>query len=194
MTPNTDVSCNREIKFGALLERLPSASGEPPWFATGHYARKAWSHTPGRPLRPQLVRPTDRHKDQTYYLSSISEHGLRRALFPLSDLPKPEVRELARQHGLHNSDRPDSVGICFVGEKGKFSNFLGWPAAPSHNVSGTDLLLYQPTIFPRILVLSSTNSVAGLSDNTTACGATPSARIRVFLVCPPGCQFHGKIL
>ncbi|TEB39586.1 5-methylaminomethyl-2-thiouridylate-methyltransferase [Coprinellus micaceus] len=119
VTPNTDVSCNREIKFGALLERLPATSGQRPWFATGHYARKAWSHG-----RPQLVRPADKHKDQTYYLSSISENGLRRALFPLSQLPKTEVRELARKHGFHNAERPDSVGICFVGEKGKFKNFL----------------------------------------------------------------------
>ena len=119
VTPNTDISCNREIKFGALLERLPATSGQRPWFATGHYARKAWLCG-----RPQLVRPADKHKDQTYYLSSISESGLRRALFPLSELPKPEVRELARKHGLHNAERPDSVGICFVGEKGKFKNFL----------------------------------------------------------------------
>ncbi|KAJ2930700.1 hypothetical protein H1R20_g6394, partial [Candolleomyces eurysporus] len=100
ISPNTDVWCNKEIKFGALLERLPSSYGVPPWFAT------------------------DRHKDQTYYLSSISESGLRRALFPLNGLPKPEVRELARKHDLHNADRPDSVGICFVGEKAKFRNFL----------------------------------------------------------------------
>ncbi|RXW16350.1 hypothetical protein EST38_g9506 [Candolleomyces aberdarensis] len=124
ISPNTDVWCNKEIKFGALLERLPSPSGVPPWFATGHYARKSWSSSGNYPPRPQLTRPADRHKDQTYYLSSISESGLRRALFPLNGLPKPEVRELARKHDLHNAERPDSVGICFVGEKAKFRNFL----------------------------------------------------------------------
>ncbi|KAF6751132.1 tRNA-specific 2-thiouridylase [Ephemerocybe angulata] len=124
-TPNTDVWCNREIKFGALLERLPgSTETTKPWLATGHYARKIWSHHLTGPPRPKLVRPADRHKDQTYYLSSITEDGLRRAMFPLHNLQKPEVRELARKYNLHNAERPDSVGICFVGERGKFKDFL----------------------------------------------------------------------
>ncbi|EAU88908.2 tRNA (5-methylaminomethyl-2-thiouridylate)-methyltransferase [Coprinopsis cinerea okayama7 len=132
-TPNADVWCNRkaednrEIKFGALLERLPpDSSGQRPWFATGHYARKTWSEGPN--ARPKLVRPADGHKDQTYYLSSISESGLQRALFPINHLQKPQVRELAQKHDLHNAQRPDSVGICFVGEKAKFHNFLSCPA------------------------------------------------------------------
>ncbi|KAF8884783.1 tRNA-specific 2-thiouridylase [Infundibulicybe gibba] len=98
VTPNPDVWCNREIKFGALLERLP----ERPWFATAK----------------------DRNKDQSYYLSSISEAGLRRALFPLGHLSKPEVRELAKQARLPTAERVESMGICFVGEKNKFSKFI----------------------------------------------------------------------
>ena len=71
------------------------------------------------------MRSADKHKDQTYFLSSISETGLRRALFPIGHLTKPEVRELAKQHDLSTAERPDSVGICFVGERRKFSGFLG---------------------------------------------------------------------
>ncbi|KAF9053117.1 tRNA-specific 2-thiouridylase [Panaeolus papilionaceus] len=124
VSPNPDVWCNREIKFGALLDRLniKAETLKKSWFATGHYARKAWSNsdTP----RPQLLRPSDHNKDQTYFLAAIKEPSLRRALFPLEGLTKPEVRVLAKNHGLSTAERPDSVGICFVGEKAKFSNFL----------------------------------------------------------------------
>jgi tRNA-5-taurinomethyluridine 2-sulfurtransferase len=86
----------------------------------GHYALKEWSSN----SRPKLLRPVDHAKDQTYFLSAISEAGLRRALFPIGHLTKPQVRELAKQHGLTTAERPDSVGICFVGEKARFSTFL----------------------------------------------------------------------
>ncbi|KAK7467238.1 hypothetical protein VKT23_004295 [Stygiomarasmius scandens] len=121
-TPNPDVWCNREIKFGALLEHLPidSRTGQRSWFATGHYARKAWS-TDGR---PKLLTAKDELKDQSFYLSSISEQGLSRALFPLGSLSKVQVRGLARQHRLETAERAESMGLCFVGERGKFSDFL----------------------------------------------------------------------
>ncbi|EKM82332.1 hypothetical protein AGABI1DRAFT_67935 [Agaricus bisporus var. burnettii JB137-S8] len=122
-TPNPDVWCNREIKFGSLLERLPTSSIGNTWFATGHYARKLWVIGNGLP-RPQLLRGRDPTKDQSYYLSSISESGLRQALFPIGHLRKPEVRALARKYGLPTSDRPESMGICFVGEKSRFNRFL----------------------------------------------------------------------
>ncbi|KAF9017214.1 5-methylaminomethyl-2-thiouridylate-methyltransferase [Hymenopellis radicata] len=118
-TPNPDVWCNREIKFGALLEHLPDKTA---WFATGHYARKAW--TPSTPSRPLLLRAADPIKDQTYYLSSISEAGLARALFPLGDYTKAQVRDLARQYELPTAERAESMGLCFVGEKTRFSNFI----------------------------------------------------------------------
>ena len=92
----------------------------------GHYAAKLWANTSSSTeSRPKLVRPTDRKKDQTYFLSAISEVGLRKTLFPLARLTKPEVRALAKQHGLATAERPDSVGICFVGQKAKFHQFLG---------------------------------------------------------------------
>ena len=86
----------------------------------GHYALKGWSSD----CRPTLLRPVDRLKDQTYFLSAISEAALRRALFPIGHLRKSEVRDLAKQHGLTTAERPDSVGICFVGEKARFNRFL----------------------------------------------------------------------
>ncbi|PPQ99221.1 hypothetical protein CVT24_009240 [Panaeolus cyanescens] len=124
ISPNPDVWCNREIKFGALLDKLnrKAEAHQNSWFATGHYARKLWSKS--ELPRPKLLRPLDHNKDQTYFLSAITESGLRRALFPLADLTKPDVRVLAKKHGLSTAERPDSVGICFVGEKAKFNNFL----------------------------------------------------------------------
>lgn len=114
----------REIKFGALLERLPISSSGNTWFATGHYARKSWTSNPDGSFQPQLLRGLDPNKDQSYYLSSISEHGLHRALFPLGDLLKSDVRELAKKYQLPTAERPESMGICFVGEKTRFSKFV----------------------------------------------------------------------
>ncbi|KAF9268342.1 5-methylaminomethyl-2-thiouridylate-methyltransferase [Marasmius fiardii PR-910] len=130
-TPNPDVWCNRqatEIKFGALLERLTidTNSNAKSWFATGHYARKSWSiPSPDRGPRPMLLSAKDLIKDQAFYLSSITESGLSRALFPIGDLLKSEVRELARKYKLQTAEREESMGLCFVGERsGRFSNFL----------------------------------------------------------------------
>ncbi|KAG6905769.1 hypothetical protein DXG01_000836 [Tephrocybe rancida] len=122
VTPNPDIWCNREIKFGALLEHLPSAPGasSKTWFATGHYARKEWSELG----RSKLLRATDDIKDQTYFLAGISEAGLSRALFPLGSLLKSEVRELAKHHRLPTAERKESMGICFVGKKGRFGDFI----------------------------------------------------------------------
>ncbi|OCH93829.1 tRNA 5-methylaminomethyl-2-thiouridylate-methyltransferase [Obba rivulosa] len=129
-TPNPDIWCNREVKFGALFDRITS---EDTWLATGHYADKAWStQTTSRSSiptsatfpRPQLARPLDRNKDQTYYLAAITEASLARTLFPLARLKKPEVRDLARQWGLPTAQREESMGVCFVGEKKRFDQFI----------------------------------------------------------------------
>lgn len=89
----------------------------------GHYARKSWSAANGHP-RPKLMRPADRNKDQTYYLSSIPESSLARAIFPLADLPKPEVKERAREWRLPTAGREESMGLCFIGEKRRFDSFI----------------------------------------------------------------------
>ncbi|KAJ7476089.1 tRNA-specific 2-thiouridylase [Mycena latifolia] len=127
VTPNPDVWCNREIKFGALLERLPYKDA---WLATGHYARKDWAAR-----RPRLLRGADSAKDQSYYLSSITQAGLARALFPIGHLTKPAVRTLAQNGGVPQSvlERPESMGLCFVGEKKRtdFKAFITGYIAPS---------------------------------------------------------------
>ena len=105
---------NGYIQFSRLLH-LPNLK-------SGHYARKSWS-TQNYP-RPKLLRAADKTKDQSYYLSSISEEGLTRALFPLGDMTKLEVRALAKEHNLPTAERPESMGICFIGEKSRFSDFI----------------------------------------------------------------------
>ena len=133
----THTRYSSEIKFGALIKHLPEgtdflATGQSPnqltsflrliYNPSGHYARK--THHPQN-YRSVLMRPSDLSKDQTYYLSSISESGLDMALFPLADVPKTQVREIARAAGLHNASREESMGLCFVGERRRFNDFLG---------------------------------------------------------------------
>ena len=122
-TPNPDVLCNREVKFGVCLEyarRLGAGR-----LATGHYARLA----PG-PDGVRLLRGLDPAKDQSYFLQQVPRAALGAALFPLGALVKGEVRELARRAGLPVYDRPDSTGICFIGER-PFRQFLAGYLAPA---------------------------------------------------------------
>ncbi|PAV23972.1 tRNA 5-methylaminomethyl-2-thiouridylate-methyltransferase [Pyrrhoderma noxium] len=126
-TPNPDVMCNREVKFGALVNCL-SDLFQYEWFATGHYSgvewtdRLSWSNQIRR--RPKLVRALDKTKDQSYYLSSITETSLSKTIFPLHHLKKTQVRELAKKYDLPTANREESMGICFVGEKRRFEDFL----------------------------------------------------------------------
>lgn len=106
-TPNPDVMCNQEIKFKLFLEASLKDGAD--LIATGHYARTKDG---------QLLRATDDNKDQTYFLYRISEDALKRTLFPVSDYTKPQIRELAAKFELPTAKKPDSQGICFVGEVG----------------------------------------------------------------------------
>jgi tRNA-uridine 2-sulfurtransferase len=115
-TPNPDVLCNREIKFG-LCQSFAWRLGAS-WFATGHYARLAHG-TSG----PELLRGTDVAKDQSYFLCGVERAQFRRVKFPLGELTKTEVRERARRAGLPVFNKPDSTGICFIGER-PFTEFL----------------------------------------------------------------------
>jgi tRNA-specific 2-thiouridylase len=115
-TPNPDVLCNREIKFGIALKYARRLGGSR--FATGHYARLG----PGTG-RTALRKARDAAKDQSYFLHSVEPGELSQALMPLGELCKPEVRELARRAGLPVFDKPDSTGICFIGER-PFREFL----------------------------------------------------------------------
>jgi len=124
-TPNPDVLCNREIKFKAFLDYALELGAD--YIATGHYARKE-SASDGT---VHLCLSSDQAKDQTYFLYMLNQHQLTHTLFPLSDLPKDEVRRIATEANFPNHAKKDSTGICFIGER-KFSDFLSkfLPATP----------------------------------------------------------------
>ncbi|WP_373508065.1 tRNA 2-thiouridine(34) synthase MnmA [Thiocapsa sp.] len=115
-TPNPDVLCNREIKFAAFLEHALGLGAQA--IATGHYARLTRD---AQCLQLRLCADTD--KDQTYFLHLLDQTQLERTLFPLHDLTKPRVRQIARELGLANAAKKDSTGICFIGER-RFRDFL----------------------------------------------------------------------
>ena len=115
-TPNPDVLCNREIKFKAFLEFAMKLGAEK--LATGHFVQAEQ-----RENRPVLLRGADPHKDQSYFLYMLKEAQLQRAVFPVGRLTKVQVREIARENGLSVSDKKDSTGVCFIGER-NFRGFL----------------------------------------------------------------------
>lgn len=109
-TPNPDILCNKYIKFGAFLAEAEKLGAD--FIATGHYAKKVEKNK-----KFELCIPADKDKDQTYFLHAISQDQLAKALFPLQDLQKSEVREIARESGFVTADKKDSTGICFIGER-----------------------------------------------------------------------------
>ncbi len=116
-TPNPDVLCNREIKFKELLACALDLGAD--YLATGHYAQVRREEDGS----VALLRGRDKNKDQTYFLHMLTQAPLRRAMFPIGHLTKPEVRQIARDHGLHVAQKKDSTGICFIGER-NFRAFL----------------------------------------------------------------------
>src|ERR1700692_4231050 len=117
-TPIPCSLCNNHLKFDQLLIVAQQIGADA--LATGHYARVEFDQALGRWL---LKRPTDRSKDQTYFLFGLTQDQLSRTLFPLGEMTKPEVRELARQHGLALAQKADSQEICFV-PGGDYKKFL----------------------------------------------------------------------
>lgn len=115
-TPNPCVECNRYLKFGKMLEKAQELGYD--CIATGHYAQIRQDN--GRYI---LSRPKDKAKDQTYFLYNLTQHQLAHTLFPLADLDKPTIRNLAAEAGLINADKPDSQDICFVPD-GDYASFI----------------------------------------------------------------------
>ncbi|MEE9452288.1 MAG: tRNA 2-thiouridine(34) synthase MnmA [Gammaproteobacteria bacterium] len=115
-TPNPDVLCNKEIKFKAFLEKARTLGAD--LIATGHYARLHRSDD-----TVSLRKACDLNKDQSYFLHALNQSQLRQAIFPLGDLDKPQVRQIAKDHGLINYAKKDSTGICFIGKR-PFKAFL----------------------------------------------------------------------
>lgn len=115
-TPNPDVLCNREVKFGPFADFARELGAD--YIATGHYCRVRHDGD-----MHYLLRAKDENKDQTYFLNQVSSHQLRDVIFPLGDLIKPEVRELALKFDIPVAKKKDSTGICFIGER-NFRQFL----------------------------------------------------------------------
>ena len=111
-TPNPDIMCNKYIKFNMFAKAAEKLGAD--YIATGHYARI---------VDGKLLRGLDDNKDQTYFLSEVPKENLKNVLFPIGDMTKPEVREIAKEHGLITANKKDSTGICFIGER-NFKKFL----------------------------------------------------------------------
>ncbi len=108
ITPNPDVMCNREIKFGLFLKKSLALGAD--YIATGHYVRLR------RTGRLSLFAARDKNKDQSYFLWTLTQKELKHCLFPIGEYTKPQVRELAKKFGLPNAEKKDSQGICFLGK------------------------------------------------------------------------------
>jgi tRNA-specific 2-thiouridylase len=127
-TPNPDIMCNKEIKFKAFLEFADEIL-DADFIAMGHYVRRR-DNSDGT---VQMLRGVDGNKDQSYFLYTLSHEQVARSLFPVGELEKHEVREIAKKMGLITHDKKDSTGICFIGER-KFTDFLATylPAQPGN--------------------------------------------------------------
>ncbi len=128
-TPNPDILCNKEIKFKAFLEYAQALGAD--YIATGHYARLQRDGD-----NTLLLRGLDSNKDQSYFLYAVSGQQLNKALFPVGELEKHQVRSVAEQNGLVTHNKKDSTGICFIGER-RFKDFLQQylPAQPGNIVT-----------------------------------------------------------
>ncbi|BDR58239.1 tRNA 2-thiouridine(34) synthase MnmA [Xylocopilactobacillus apicola] len=161
-TPNPDIICNKEIKFKAFLDYALELDAD--YIAMGHYARNLIDETG----QAHLMRAADQNKDQTYFLAQVSNDQLQKVIFPLGDLTKPEVREIAEKNGLTTAHKKDSTGVCFIGER-NFKHFLqnflpsqkGYMMTPDGEIMGEhDGVLYY-TIGQR-----SGLGIGGTKDNS----------------------------
>src|ERR1700722_19538157 len=114
ITPNPDVMCNKEIKFGLFLEKALAAGAD--FVATGHYVRGGTSYEARGKRQYYLSIAEDKNKDQSYFLWTFTQEQLAHCLFPIGDYVKPEVRKIAKKAGLPTAEKKDSQGICFLGK------------------------------------------------------------------------------
>ena len=129
-TPNPDVLCNREIKFDVFMKIALSLGAD--YVATGHYCRKGETEVNGEKVY-QLLAGADNNKDQSYFLCQLSQEQLAKALFPIGELTKPEVREIAQELDLITAEKKDSQGLCFIG-KVRLPEFLQQKLQPKDGV------------------------------------------------------------
>lgn len=121
-TPNPDILCNKEIKFKAFLDYALTLGAD--FIATGHYTRRSvnYKNSEGATVA-QLLRGLDNNKDQSYFLHAVGGDKIAKTLFPVGELEKPVVRQIAEEHDLATAKKKDSTGICFIGER-RFKDFL----------------------------------------------------------------------
>lgn len=129
-TPNPDILCNREIKFDVFLKIALDLGAD--YVATGHYCRKGIIKENYKEIF-QLKAGLDGNKDQSYFLCQLSQEQLSKAMFPIGELTKPEVRKIAAEQGLVTADKKDSQGLCFIG-KVRLPDFLQQKLAPKEGV------------------------------------------------------------
>jgi tRNA-specific 2-thiouridylase len=129
-TPNPDVLCNREIKFDVFMKIAMSLDAD--FVATGHYCQKSEIEVDGKTIY-QLKAGADNNKDQSYFLCQLSQEQLAKALFPIGNLTKPEVREIAAQMDLITAEKKDSQGLCFIG-KVRLPEFLQQKLQPKEGI------------------------------------------------------------
>lgn len=144
-TPNPDVLCNREIKFDVFMDIALNLGAD--YVATGHYCRKGEEVIEGKPVY-KLLAGKDTNKDQSYFLCQLSQEQLSKALFPIGELTKPEVREIAKKADLITAEKKDSQGLCFIG-KVRLPEFLQQKLQPKKGVIVTipyDSEIYNRTI------------------------------------------------
>lgn len=150
-TPNPDVLCNREIKFDVFMKIALSLGAD--YVATGHYCRKGTIDKEGKEIY-QLLAGVDLNKDQSYFLCQLSQEQLSKSLFPIGELTKPEVREIAAQLDLITAEKKDSQGLCFIG-KVRLPEFLQQQLQPKEGLIfevAADQEVYENTVpeFPAL--------------------------------------------
>lgn len=142
-TPNPDVMCNKEVKFGIFLKKAKEFGAD--FVATGHYARREVVNG-----KIQLLQGVDEKKDQSYFLWTLSQEQLKYVLFPIGHLPKVEVRKIAEKNGLFTAIKKDSQGVCFLGEidmKEFLQHYIPKQEGKVLDISGNEIGAHDGALF-----------------------------------------------